>query len=446
MNYEELLAQLAEMGNLIDKTAEQQAEYTALKIKVDAMGVENARQAGIYAVCAEMKVGDTVRATFIGDTTKDAQALKDKLYADMQQGNVHLAVKVGEDNKDTLVASMGQAMALQAGLKIENPSDMAKKYASASYLDIASRIIGDDAPVGRIELSQMAMSTDILTTLLVETGRRTLVQEPDEVATTYAQIMGLKVTPDFKIGKDVRISGLGLLKPHKEGGEAQNKELSEEFQSYAIKTFTGQVNFTREMLYNDDLGSFFEAMKDVGRSADRTMDALAYDLLTAGDRVLDLSTYKMSDGLPIFHADHGNLMSTTLSDSSLTAARKMMATQKKLDGSTAYIVPQTLVVGEALRATASRLLYSTASIQDNKNAGVYNPHLNSLKLVVSHLIDDDSWFLLDGANGMNRLELQGTGGKPITTIIQESALKKTIEIVYDAGAYAKDYRGMLKGK
>ncbi len=454
MEYEKLLAQLADMEAIVDKTAEQKADFDKTKAQVEAMGVENTRQAGIYKVCAEMNVDNTVRAEFISDTTKDAQALKDKLYTDMKAGNIHVA-KV-EDLSVGVKVGIEQAMQLQAGLTVDNPNAIGVKYQNASLLDMSKALIGQDAPmdsqsVANIvmnpnEMGRMAMSTDTLPTLLVETGRRVVVKEAQEAKTMYRHITGVTKTPDFKTAKALKIGGMGLLNPHHEGGEMQRGRFDEEFESYAIKTYTKEFKFTREMIYNSDVYDIMQKFKLAGGAADKTTDAIVFDLLTGGNTVIDLSGYVMNDGLPIFHADHGNIASSSLDASSLSAARLAMSKQVLIDGSIAYITPNTLIIGEALRVTAEELLKSAASIADNKNNSVYNTHYNSLNLVVSPLIQNDSWYLTDNINGMDRLELTATNGKPITTLLRQDPMEAVFNIIHDTGAYAKDYRGLYKGK
>jgi len=452
--YNELLAQLADMEAIVDKTAEQKAEFDKTKAQVEAMGVENARQAGIYMVCAEMGVDDETRVAFLGDKTKDAQALKDKLYIDMKSGNMNIANI--EDNTVGIKTGITQALEMQAGLIVETPNAIAIKYQGATLVDMSRALIGQDAPmdiqsVANIimspgEMGRMGMSTDTLPTLLVNTGRRVVEKEAQEARTMYRHISGVTKTPDFKTAKVLKIGGMGLLNPHKQGGERKRGEFNEEFESYAISTYTKEFMFTREMIYNSDVFDIMKKFRDAGGAADKTTDAIVFDLMTGGNRVIDLSGYVMNDGLPIFHADHGNLGSSALSSASLTAARLAMTKHVLIDGTAAYITPDTLVIGEELRATAEEILKSAASIADNKNASVYNTHYNSLNLVISPLINGVEWYMMDSTNGMDRLELTATNGKPITTLIRQDPLEAVFKIVHDTGAFAKDYRGLYKGK
>lgn len=192
-----------------------------------------------------------------------------------------------------------------------------------------------------------------------------------------------RTLPNFKASTAIRIGEMGRLEEMTESGEFTHTSRAESGETMSLKTFGRAINVSRKLLIDDDLGLLGDMTSAMGQAAAQTEADEMVKLL------MDNPT--MSDGKPVFHADHGNTAAVALSEAALTTARRHMRTVKGLDGKTIIAVkPRYLVVGPELETQAEKLLaaiYATSTDDVNAFAG-------KLTLVVEPRITDDSWFVL----------------------------------------------------
>lgn len=192
-----------------------------------------------------------------------------------------------------------------------------------------------------------------------------------------------RTLPNFKTSTAVRIGEMGRLEEMTESGEFTHTSRAESGETMSLKTFGRAINVSRKLLIDDDLGLLGDMTSAMGQAAAQTEADEMVKLL------MDNPT--MSDGKPVFHADHGNTAAVALSEAALTTARRHMRTVKGLDGKTIIAVkPRYLVVGPELETQAEKLLaaiYATSTDDVNAFAG-------KLTLVVEPRIADASWFVL----------------------------------------------------
>lgn len=111
---------------------------------------------------------------------------------------------------------------------------------------------------------------------------------------------------------------ISSLDPVNESGEYLNKALPDaETNSVKAKRHGNIVTVTPEVIINDDIGLIRDTADSYGRSGARTIERSVYALLDTNP--------VLKDGIPLFHANHGNLASagaapsmTTLDDARLT--------------------------------------------------------------------------------------------------------------------------------
>ena len=106
-------------------------------------------------------------------------------------------------------------------------------------------------------------------------------------------------------------------------------------QTYAVTTFGRIVGFTRQAMVNDDLGAFADTTRRMG------VAAAAFEANFLANIVSSNPT--LADGNAVFSTAHGNITGngsgTTLSLTTLSAARQAMRAQTGLLGELIDVTP-----------------------------------------------------------------------------------------------------------
>jgi len=416
------------------------------KTELETLLAENTRVANIYDVCAKIEVPNELRYEYLVDKTKTAQDLKDALLEKLVASSKH-TITVSEPKQSALKSLMQEVIEVKYGLAESTNPDV-KKYKGATLLDISKVLLGNKLEThNSIEIAQAAMRSSDLPTLLTSTIKKSIREEMEESGATYEQVSQYQEVKDFRPQKSVQVGGFGYMNEYEEGGDRHKTRFGETDEEIWVKEYAEELEYTYKMIVNDQFGVLMQRVQALGQMASRTTDALIYDILTGGAIVKDFSAYTMKDGLPIFHANHGNVTNTTLTEASLSVARATMQKQKLRSGAYAYNVPKVLIVGPDLEATAKRLTMSASTTETGLNNGVINVHQGTLQVVVSPYIAGDAWYLTSLRDGLVHVGLEATGKTPILNELTDgSVLYKKYELVYHTGASVLEYKSLFRGK
>ena len=162
------------------------------------------------------------------------------------------------------------------------------------------------------------------------------------------------ITPimDFRTQHRPRMGGYGTLPTVAERGTyAQLTSPSDEEETFSISKKGGLEDLTIEMIANDDIRSLRNIPLKLGRAAAQTLYRGVFDIFT--------TNANMADGVAMFHATHGNLGSTALNNTSMSAARQAMMDQAAYGDSSEVLglanVPRFLLHPNELEETAWQL-------------------------------------------------------------------------------------------
>lgn len=148
---------------------------------------------------------------------------------------------------------------------------------------------------------------------------------------TWTRFCARGSVSDFRAHSRYRSGALSNLEAKTELGEFRNKTIPDgEKGSITAGTKGNIINISREALINDDLASFTSLATALGRAAKRTVEADVYAALAANSGGGPL----LSDGLPLFHSSHGNLLAsgTVISTTNVDLMRQAMAGQTDVGG------------------------------------------------------------------------------------------------------------------
>lgn len=246
--------------------------------------------------------------------------------------------------------------------------------------------------------------------------------------------------PDFKPGHRVGLDTFPRLREVRPGAEYKYATIGERGERIILATYGELFSIDRQSIINDDLSVLSTIPQAMGRAAKATVGDLVYEVLMANAA--------MSDGYPLFSAEHKNFVEGALSVETISAARAQMRVQKSASGTVLNIIPSFLIVPAIQESIAEQVIRSI-SIPGTNNAGVHNPVKDTLSIIVEPRfdgVDEDAWYLA-AAKGADTIEVAYLDGNASPYLESTSGFTidgVTYKVRIDAGVAAMDYRGLLK--
>lgn len=291
-------------------------------------------------------------------------------------------------------------------------------------------------------LTRAMHTTSDFPELLTASGNRVLANAYQVAQSPLKSLARQRTASDFRAMSILKISEFSGLQKVTEAGEIKAMTTGEAKEGYSLETFGGTFALSRKALINDDLSAFARWGEMMGRAAAETEAAQLLTLLTQESGAGPI----MGDGVRLFHADHGNLSisADSPSESSLSAARLAMRTQKGLDGKTPInVVPKFLLVGPALETWAEKLLTAINAVTTED----VNPFGGRLSLLVEPRITGNSWYIFADPATAPVLEyayLSSAPGPQLSSRDGWETLGREFRVVLDFGCGAVDHRGVYR--
>ncbi len=362
-------------------------------------------------------------------------------------GRPSISVGIDHDAPDALLNRMVDALASR--LTGQAPSEAARPWRNHRFLDMARTLLERRGEAGIRHLSDNELAARILNSgylttgdlplLLTGTGNRALLASYEAASSGLKTVSRESSAPDFRPLTRIKFGEAPELKEVVEHGEVTYGATAEAGESYAIKTYARKFAITRQAIINDDLNAFGDTLRWWGIAVAQAEATVLLNLLA-------LNTYggpTMSDGVALFHANHGNKAGsgTALDVANVSAGRLALRQMKGLDGLTPIgAAPRYLVVGPALETTAEQLLASLTPA----TVATVNPFSGKLELIVEPRLAGNKWYLFADPAQLPVLEhafLEGQRGPQVTTEQSTDVLGVTFCCVHDFGAAAIDWRG-----
>jgi hypothetical protein len=290
---------------------------------------------------------------------------------------------------------------------------------------------------GRVSMSG-AHSTSDFPGLLTLSGTRFLMDSYNAAATPLKTLAVRRDAPDFRNISVLRLGEGPELLEVAEGAEVMYGTMGELKEGFVVKSYARKFALTRQALINDDLSAFSDQAKIMGRGAAQTEANLMVGLLTANSG----NGVTMSDGDPLYHADHDNKAPSgaALSIAALNLARQAMRQQTGIDGKTLIDVPpRYLLVGAALEGAAEQFIsaYYPAKAED------VNPFAQKLLPLVEPRLTGNAWRLFTDPATVPALAfsyLNGQSGPILEAQEGWNVLGIEFRAILDFGAGAVDWR------
>ncbi|HBO5169490.1 Clp protease ClpP [Pseudomonas aeruginosa] len=434
-------------------------DEAAVRAQINA--AENTRREGIRAVFQPFAAshGEMLNEVLLDSsvTIEQAQA---KLLASLASGATPSAGPSGSQGANShvyagngnLVGDSVRASVLaRAGLE-EQQSDNRYNFMSLRELARASLV---DRGIGVASYSPMQMvglafthTTSDFGTILIDVANRSMLAGWDEAEETFQLWTKKGMLSDFKTVHRVGLGEFPSLRQVREGAEYKYVTVGSRSQPIALATYGEIFSITRQAIINDDMNLLTDIPRKMGMAAKATIGDLVYAILT--------SNPALSDGKPLFHADHKNLQtgaSSALSIESLSKAKTQMATQKtEVEGGkprTLNIRPAFVLTPVALEDKAKQIIRSASVPGAESNSGIENPIRNFAEVIGEPRLDDNSAtaYYLAARQGSDTIEVAYLDGNELPYMEQQQGFTVdgvATKVRIDAGVAPMDFRGLQK--
>jgi ATP-dependent protease ClpP protease subunit len=284
---------------------------------------------------------DELLVQALQDPTMTVEQVREKVLAKLGASVEPLnggpaRVEMGADTRDKLRGAAEQILLARHGVLAGAEADKARQgnpFATATLIGIAERMLMasgvDTRGMTREDIARRALaagqSTGDFPVLLENVLHKTLVGAYNLASFTWNRFCDTGTLTDYRPHNRYHLSSFSDLREVGEGGEYKTGTLGDgEKETIQGKRKGRILEITPEVLINDDLGAFVRLTQALGQAAGRTIEKDVYALfaLNGGNGPT------MSDGKPLFHADHKNLMEgADLSVDSIDAMRQALAKQ-----------------------------------------------------------------------------------------------------------------------
>lgn len=410
-----------------------------------ALDARDALNGDIRSLAQRVRLSDTETNAIIsknlGSMEKAREAILEVVAERDKKGMPSNFVTVNHDSS-LLRADIAKGLEAKAGLiDIKEAND----FTQMSLVEIA-RMCLQNAGMNVSGMNNNAIATKAMHTtsdfpnILADVANKSLRAGYDAYPRTFLPFTRRVSANDFKAINRMQLGEAPALEKVNEKGEFKHGTMGDGKERYNLETYGKIISLTRKTIINDDLDAFTRVPQSFGDAAADLENSVVWGLI--------INNVKMSDNKALFHADHKNLGTAGApSDITLSEARRMLRTQKALNGERNLNLRAQFALVPAALETAFQKLLTAIMANDTDNVNVFQ---NSMELIVEPLLDDaseDAWYLAAAPNRIDTIEyayLTGEEGVYIETQQGFEVDGVQIKAVLDFGAGAIDFRGLLK--
>ncbi|MBO9674423.1 MAG: hypothetical protein J7577_13330 [Sphingobacteriaceae bacterium] len=359
-------------------------------------------------------------------------------------------ISIGKESIEKKREAMENAIMNRANPSIPLKPE-AREFRGMSLLDMAREAVEDAGGKTRglstMEIAQNALnidgrraagmhSTSDFPNILGNTVNSSLAREYALQERTFVQWATRGTVKDFKEKSVISTGEFSNFEEVKEGGEYTYATIGEGAEKLRVVKYGKIISLTWESIINDDLGAFSRIPRAIANAAARKQSDIVYDIL--------LNNPKMSDGVALFHATHGNLATGSALDiTNIGLLRKLLRNQKGLDKKDFLnLMGKYLLVGpdneEAALQYASSSFVPTEINKQNVWKGQFDP-------IVEPRITGNKWFLAADNAQIDTVEYAFLEGQPELFTEQRNGFDVDgveIKARMVFGAKAVDFRGL----
>jgi len=422
------------------------------EIRAEAIRIENTRTMEITALCDQHNVAPEKRAEYLKPEVTVEQVRKEilELVVERSQGTTPgfvPGIQTGADEKDKFRAAAEGGLMLRAGRKVTDDEMKlgARDLAGFSLREMAReclRISGQATSGNILDMVGRALTTSDFPLLLSNVANKSLLEGWETQEETWQTWVAEGSVSDFKTNTAVRPGETGDLDEIREDDEYQYGDRTEQQEQYRIATYGKLFAISRQTIINDDLGALTDIPMQHGQAASRKVGDVVY--------AVPIGNSAMGDGVALFHASHGNLMTgAALSVTSLGAAELAMGLQKDIGGKRRLNIMPKFFIAPLTLKTSAETFFRTTLIGTQAEPNVENIFSGAyFTRVYEPRLDDAStkaWYLA-AAKGQTVKVFFLNGNKTPYMETKQGWSKDGVEmkVRIDVGAKAMAWKGLVK--
>lgn len=428
-----------------------------------AVEAERQRITDIMAVCRDFDV-DPQEYIDKGTSMDNVRAA---ILEKLRSGSAPIptGVHVTETGEDEFRRDAAEGLLLRGGVTFENPSQGAGRFSAMTLRDLAieclersgitdARRMSNDDLLREICTRQYYNPTAAFPTILDNAINKAYVEGHRQVPVTFDQWTKKGSLKDFKVHDNNYLAGpVGEFLEVPEGGELKGDIPTDAKRpTRKLKTYGKQFTLSRQAFINDDIDLVTRIPARYAAAARKTINTQCY-------RILMDTTRPIYDGKPLFHADHGNLLTTGtgITQAAVQAMIMALSTQKDEFDQPIIVRPAALIVPAGYAFDMYTLFFSP-TINTSGNTQAVNPLYRYRDSIVP--IEDPTinalaggfgnvmpWWLTGVREDTDFIEVDYLNGQEIPTIRRMETpgqLGFVWDIYLDWGINVMDYRGAIK--
>lgn len=419
------------------------------QVRAEAIAAERARMSEITSLCKRHNVALADKLIADGATVEQARAavlehLATRDAAGTASRTSH--IETVQDETDTRRGAVENAIMNRAAPGKHKLNDAGRQFRGMSLLELGRSLLEaqgiNTRGMDKMQLAERAMhGTGDFPAILANVANKTLRAAYENAPQTFRPFTKQATAPDFKSIQRTQVGDAPTLKKVNEHGEFTYGTIGEGKETYQLATYGRIIAITRQAIINDDLSAFTDMPAKFGRAAANLESDIVWGIVTGNAA--------MSDGVALFHADHGNLaaVNAAIAVASLGIGRAAMRKQTSLDGQLINVMPEFLLVPAALETVAQQ--YTSAAYVSTKGADI-NPFASTLQVIAEPRLDANSataWYLAADPAQIDTIEycyLDGNEGVYLETRNGFEVDGMEIKARLDFAAKSIDHRGMWK--
>lgn len=427
----------------VDTTTTQAAPDVSTRAQINAEIRTIAETAGLTRAWADEQIDAAASAD---DARRAAFEVMQRQSAATTTRSTRATITTDHTDPAEIATRAGEALFARSHPE-HSLSDAARPYAAMSTIDLARDCLR------RSGASVTGMTADTVITRALHTTSdfplilgdavgRELRRAYQAAPSGVRQVARQTTARDFRAKRALQFGEGPELKKVSEGGAFTHGTIEESAETYSVETFGRILSISRQALINDDLGAFTQIPAKLGNAA------RAFEAAQLVAKLIENPA--MSDGVAVFHADHGNLTdpdNVYASDPQvgpnvllLSTARLAMRKMTGLAGELIDATPRFVLVPAELETVAEQAL---AEIAATKTAD-HNPFENLTLVTDPRLTSATQWYVVADPATIDGLEyayLEGAPGPQIETRQGFEVDGVQMKIRLDFGCGWTDHRG-----
>jgi len=284
-------------------------------------------------------------------------------------------------------------------------------------------------------------STSDFPNILANAAGKSLRNAYESTPRTFTAWARRATITDFKPVSRNKLGGAPDLLKVNESGEFTYGTMGERKETYALATYGRIMALTRQTIINDDLDAFTRIPEAFGASAADLESDIVYAILTGA--------VTMSDGVALFHANHGNLLTgSAITEAALAAAYRGFGSQKGIEARPIKVLPRFILVPPGSRSVEARKQVTATTPANTADVNTFASRLEVVeepRLIPAS--GADPWFLTADPNRIDTVEfayLDGQDGVYTETRMGFEVDGMEIKARHEFAAAAIDWLGLAK--